>query len=831
MPNRSGPVKTIQRTTGNPYFIAENAGRYKRKLDRSHRKCYGLLRVLEPRIIGRCRVFYIRVYPRPGKTRLLRYTHGMATSQFRSLRDQLDGVFAQGLRLTSATALASLMQACSTTHLSQPAALLQHIRHQIEQGRIDQKTAEPLVKAMQTLKQAEILTSTPETVDVSAIQKVRPGKNVYLAREQITPAESATLDDLLAVPNPFARTAQVIHYLQHAGSDDLRRSIELIWFDYSLLTAIRTGLASRPDDAFQLAELALASNNLVTQCIALAVLESLGAQSAYRRPAIDLLRERAKKVKEPLKYVFMETIATLEGTLPVYRMAQQKFFNEHAAFIRQLSSKKKTDRGKALKALGRTKNPCFTQALLAMLDDPEVAQVAIDVSVKIGAFPAIPRLAHMLSGSLQRNAALALHHFGDLRGLEFWLRHKLQYSLEHSVSFADYGPLLLHPLMRVIRQLRNPAENAKGCWEIFNANRSQNFAERVRHYAERDPVLARQLAAIIKHAYPGQYACIVTSEVDAASEHQLQTLIMTTLGPNPHKLVATLKDKYLIDTILVTPDGAYAVTLNGHGDVSVWNTATWKKSTTFALPHGRQYNYLHAVTLSVDGRYLLATNGKAPAVDVFEFHRWQKPVASLRQAGEVYGIGTTSDGRYVLGGGKEHVTVWEWGTWREVATLSGHQHGVEAIKAVPGQPIVITGDRQGTLQVWQQDTWKAITTLTVNSIIATSVACSPDGRFLTVVDTLATYLETKVRVWETATWSEVALFAIPSPTPISCFAFTLDGKYLITGSNDIKFFEVGTWQEKLTLSSNLTRALAVLPDGEHVIASQNVWKIDRAELA
>jgi hypothetical protein len=66
---------------------------------------------------------------------------------------------------------------------------------------------------------------------------------------------------------------------------------------------------------------------------------------------------------------------------------------------------------------------------------------------------------------------------------------------------------------------------------------------------------------------------------------------------------------------------------------------------------------------------------------------------------------------------------------------------------------------------------------------------------------------------------------------VTCFAFTPDAKYLLTGSDVIKFLEVGTWGEKLTLANPDTRALAVMPDGQHVIAGKNVWRIDWSEVA
>lgn len=753
----------------------------------------------------------------------------MTAFSFRLLRDHLDAVFAQGLRLTSSTTFGSLIQACSELQLPQPAALLKQVEHQMEHGNVDQQTAEALLKVLQTLKHVESLTCKADLVDMPALQKVRPEQRVYIAREKAASSEIANLNNLLSIPNPFVRTYQVTHYLKHACFEDLRQSLEFIWFDYSLMTAITDGLASRPEEAFKLAHIAIASKNLVMQRIALTVLEFISADPVYRRTIIDMLRERVRRLKEPMKYVFMETIATIEGTHTIYRMAQQKFFNEHAMIIRQLHSSKKSERGKAIKALAKTKNPCFTNVLITMLDDPQIAAVATESLFKIGAFPAIPQLVHMLGSNLQHNAALALYKFGDRQGLEYFLRRKMLRPLENYVTFTDYGSLLLPTLMRLIKRLEEPEKCAKGCWAIFNSIRSHDCAQQVLQYIEQDTTLAHKLTTIIGHAYPGQYAKIITTTQDTSLE-KIRTLITATLGENENKVIARLKHKYLIYNILATPDGARIIILDARGDISVWNTGKWKKMATFALQHDQHHAYLHAVGLTPDGRYLLTTNSNKNTVEILEFGKWKTPYMSLQHSTEVYGIGTTSDGKYILGGGKEVVKIWEWGTWREITTLSGHQHGIEVVKAVPEKPFVVTADRQGLIQVWRQDSWKKIVDFKVKSIIANSVAFSPHGTYMVVVETLATYLETSVRIWKTDTWQEVAFFAIPSQTPVTCFAFTPDGKYLLTGSDEIKFLEVGTWKEVLTLANRDTRALAVTPDGKHVIAGQNVWEIDRAQL-
>jgi WD40 repeat protein len=389
--------------------------------------------------------------------------------------------------------------------------------------------------------------------------------------------------------------------------------------------------------------------------------------------------------------------------------------------------------------------------------------------------------------------------------------------------------------MHAIKHEQHVETCAAVFWGIFDACRSRDFAQKVLQYAEEDAELAQKLMAIIKHAYPGQYARIMkgileespvaTSSLSNAGRH----IITTTLGENPHSIIARLKFKNLLYTILPVPDSQRMITLDSRGEVGIWNTTTWKKDTAFELPKARYYSHLHAIALTPDGKRLFTTDNATQSIRVFEFEAWDSPIASLRHPEKIYSVGVTADRTYILGGGEKIVKVWEHETWREITELTGHQQGIEVVKTIPGKPFVVTGDRQGWLRVWGTN-WKPVVDFHVKSLITNSVAFSPDGHYMVVVDTLATYLETNVRIWETDSWQQVAFFAIPSPTPITCFAFTPDGKYLLTGSDVIKFLETGTWQETLTLANADTRALAVLPDGQHIVAGKNVWKIDWSQL-
>lgn len=753
----------------------------------------------------------------------------MAQDSLFRLRERIHSVLAQGLQFASSGELEQFAQDLSALNLTQPATLVMQIRESVANGAVSQKDAEALIKVSQILAHAEIQVSEANPVVPDRLMAV-PGCPAVLIDLELQ-QESSGLREIIYIANPFVRNHQFVKYVKNATYEELVTSIEIAWYDYSLANALVEGLRARPEEALKLAQIALDyRKNLVMQRVALKVLEMVGLSPGYKLTVLDFLTTVFKKVKEPMKYIVRKTRARIEGTYPAYRMAQQKYFNDHAQVMRQLSSRKKGDRSKAIRALGKTKDPCFTDVLMQMFDDPEreVVNAAIENLVKIGGFAAIPTLAHMLKQEpsvtvFSHRAAEALYGFGDRRGLEYFLLRKLMFPLEAYVQLAKFGTLAIAPFLRTLKRVKEPEQYRDGFAAIFGLFRSEQFAGKILEYAQQDTQFAKQLMMILHAVYPDQSEKILKRTQGKGDI--MQALVSTILGPNPHKIIAHLRHRYIINNILAAPDGTHVVTLDANGNVTVWNTKKWKKKISFPLQTSRQYYYIHQIALTPDGKYLVVTNNLHNTVDLLEFGKWENIFASLKHETEVYSVGVTGDGPYILGGGRDTVKVWEFGTWKEVAELSGHSNGIEVVKAVPGKSYVITGDRNGLIQVWAQTGWKKVADLKVNGTIANSVAVSPDGAFVIAVETLARYLETTVKIWETETWRETVL-TIPSRTPITSFVFTPDGKYIIAGSDAIKFLKMSNWQEVLRLASRDTRALAVTPDGKYIIAGMNVWKVD-----
>ena len=82
------------------------------------------------------------------------------------------------------------------------------------------------------------------------------------------------------------------------------------------------------------------------------------------------------------------------------------------------------------------------------------------------------------------------------------------------------------------------------------------------------------------------------------------------------------------------------------------------------------------------------------------------------------------------------------GVWREVATLR-HVSWVSSVSFSPDGQFLASGSWDGTVKVWEVGSWREVATLRGHQDCVSSVSFSPDGNFLA-----SGSLDTTVKVWE-----------------------------------------------------------------------------------
>jgi WD40 repeat protein len=146
------------------------------------------------------------------------------------------------------------------------------------------------------------------------------------------------------------------------------------------------------------------------------------------------------------------------------------------------------------------------------------------------------------------------------------------------------------------------------------------------------------------------------------------------------------------------------------------------------------------------------------------------------------------------------------------------------------QPSYITRAFVGGVRVGERATGKEVQKLTGHKGVVTSVAVTPDGRYI-----VSGSFDQTVRVWERDTGKEVQKLTGHEGVVLSV-AVTPDGRYIVSGSADqtVRVWERDTGKEvqKLTGHHNWVRSVAVTPYGRYFVSgiydkTVRVWSIDK----
>ena len=166
------------------------------------------------------------------------------------------------------------------------------------------------------------------------------------------------------------------------------------------------------------------------------------------------------------------------------------------------------------------------------------------------------------------------------------------------------------------------------------------------------------------------------------------------------------------------------------------------------------------------------------------------------------------------------IKLWDATTHTNIATLEGHERGINSLAFSPDGTILASGASDGTVKLWDVTTHTNIATLEGHIDEVSSVSFSPNGALLA-----SGAWDGIVKMWDITTKENIATFGGHDPvilegwfggwfTPVS---FSPGGTLLAFGAGDsIKLLDVATKEDNLTFEAHEDGVISIAfsPDGK-----------------
>jgi eukaryotic-like serine/threonine-protein kinase len=294
------------------------------------------------------------------------------------------------------------------------------------------------------------------------------------------------------------------------------------------------------------------------------------------------------------------------------------------------------------------------------------------------------------------------------------------------------------------------------------------------------------------------------SGVSQVSKQPIHHLQSTEILPLATPLYTFRGHSASVPTVVWSPDDLRIASASHDHTVQVWDALTGIKIHTFT-----HRSLVNAVAWSPDGQFI-ASAGFSGTVHIWEAVRGANVLIYYGHTGTMGGsvntLAWSAHGKYIASASNDHtLQVWDHTTGLNVCTYHGHAGWLSRVRALtwsPDNTYIASASNNRTVQVWQDQTgsrddstrntpsneksvqvWEATTgqcvfTYNKHHDWVTSVAWSPDGRFIASGSSDMT-----IQVWDAATSKHFFTYK-GHGDKVNTVAWSPDGKYLAAGSAD-----------------------------------------------
>jgi WD40 repeat protein/transcriptional regulator with XRE-family HTH domain len=276
-----------------------------------------------------------------------------------------------------------------------------------------------------------------------------------------------------------------------------------------------------------------------------------------------------------------------------------------------------------------------------------------------------------------------------------------------------------------------------------------------------------------------------------------------------------------IISVAFSPDGTHVATASSDGTARIWDITLAKELLFIPFAHP-EIIWNEWLSYNADGTRIVTdyTDSNAriwDAVSGKELMQLRGFTSNTRAVQPSY----SSDGKWIAAGnGDNKIFVWDAQTGEQRTTLVGFQGWARHIAFSPdGTHLASANDNDGTkaskivgtVTIWDVASAKALLTMQVSPHGTTSVAYSPDGKYLITGD-----WDGNGMIWDANTGNK--LFTLPEQSPVTAVSYSPDGKLVATGDINgiVTLWNALTGEKLLTLKGHTgwVNAVSFSPGGK-----------------
>jgi len=306
--------------------------------------------------------------------------------------------------------------------------------------------------------------------------------------------------------------------------------------------------------------------------------------------------------------------------------------------------------------------------------------------------------------------------------------------------------------------------------------------------------------------------------------------LKATLIPPGGPLLFTLPDhRGVVGAVVITPDGARAVSASADHTLKVWDLKTGKLLQSLDGHSGG----VVAVAITWDGAQAVSASADH-TLKVWDL-KTGKILHSLDgHSGEVNEVAITRDGTRVVSASADHtLKVWDLKAGKILHSLDGHSKVVQAVDITSDGARAVSASRDRTLKVWDLTTGKLLHSLDGHSKAAQAVAITSDG-----ARAVSASADHTLKVWDLKRGKLLHSLDGHSEAVVAV-TITSDGERAVSASADdtLRVWDLksGKLLHSLHGHSEAVRAVAISGDGERAVSGSwdytvKVWDLKTGKL-